>query len=179
MVRQIWFASDHHLFHRNILIFQDDEGELIRKFDNIEQHNDCILTNHNERVKDGDIVYWMGDVAITREGDDLPSLLNKFKGKRRLLPGNHDDIKKLAPLFSKVQIWRVFRDDAAGYIPFTLTHVPIDKFSIKGRFNGHGHIHQNESPTPYHINLCMEATNFCPVSFDELQETMKERLRGV
>lgn len=176
MNRQIWFASDHHLFHRNILTFLDNDGNRVRPFDTIEQHNDCILTNHNERVKDGDIVYWMGDVAVHREEDDLPSLLNKFKGKRRLIPGNHDDIKKLAPLFSKVQVWRVFRDDAQGYIPFTVTHVPIDTLSIKGRFNVHGHIHQNKEATPRHINVSMEATNFCPVSFDELQEQMKERL---
>lgn len=174
-MRKIFFASDHHLFHRNILNFTDDNGDIIRKFDNIEQHNDCILTKHNERVQDGDIVYFMGDVAFPRQEDNLGLYLSKFKGRKRLIPGNHDNIKELCKHFGKVQIWRVFKGEGIEY-PFTVTHVPIDTQSIKGLFNVHGHIHQNKSPTPRHINLSMEAINYTPVEFDELQQMMKDLL---
>jgi calcineurin-like phosphoesterase family protein len=173
-MRNIWFASDHHLFHRNILTFRDDDGKLVRKFDDIDQHNDCILTKHNEQVKENDIVYFMGDLTFSY-GDDFKSFFAKFKGRKRLLVGNHDDVKKLVPFFQKIQIWRVFKDKDIVY-PFTVTHVPIDTKSIKGFFNVHGHIHQNKSPTPSHINLSMEAINYTPVSLDELQYIMKEMM---
>lgn len=174
----IWFASDHHLFHKGILNFANDDGTLIRgaRFKTIEEHNGCILENHNSRVQDGDHVYFMGDLTFNY-GEEFLSLFAKFKGKKRLIPGNHDDIKKLAPLFKKVQIWRVFRE--LGDVPFTVSHVPIEPLSIKGKFNVHGHIHQNAEATPWHINLSMEAIDYTPVSYDELQAKLEQRWKDI
>lgn len=181
MSRNIWFSSDLHLFHRNILTFKDQFGRLTRgsKFDNIDQMNDCILTKHNERVKDGDIWYCLGDLTFSY-GDDFAQLISKFKGRKRLIPGNHDDIKKLVQYFQKVQIWRVFRDPDDAFIPFTATHVPIGPGSIKGKHNVHGHTHENLVTIPgisgindtRYINVCMEHTNYAPISFDEIQAIM-------
>jgi calcineurin-like phosphoesterase family protein len=172
----IWFTTDPHLFHRNILTFTDSNtGNLIRPgFANIEEMNDCILTCHNERVKPFDKVYWLGDIAfrITKE---FRELFHQFHGKHRLIPGNHDPIDQLVPFFEKTNIWRVFRED--GIIPFTCSHIPLHLSSVKGIFNVHGHIHQNASPTINHINICPEVSNYYPWHFDELQAEMKDRMR--
>jgi calcineurin-like phosphoesterase family protein len=174
-VRNIWFSSDLHLFHENILTFRDNNGDLVRGYlwKNATEMSEDILERHNARVKPHDIWYCLGDLTFSY-GEEFNSLFAKFHGTKRLIPGNHDNIKKLVPLFSKVQIWRIFNEP--GMVPFTLTHVPIDILSIKGQFNVHGHIHQNNPSTPMHINISMEKTDFSPVHFDELQEIMRELL---
>jgi calcineurin-like phosphoesterase family protein len=171
----IWFQTDPHLFHTNILKFTGKDGKLIRPgFENIDQMNDCILTHHNERVTAQDKVYWLGDITM-KVDDTFVEYFKKFTGKHRIIPGNHDDVKKLIPLFQKVYgVWRVFNEPDA--IVFSCTHIPIDVLSIRGHFNVHGHIHQNPSPTRHHINICPEVRDYKPTSFDELQVIMRARL---
>lgn len=146
----------------------------MRPFDNLEQMHDCMLTKHNERVKTGDIWYNLGDVTFYY-GDEFASLFAKFNGRKRLIPGNHDMIKKLVPYFQKVQMWRVFKEE--GMIPFTATHVPIDEESIKGEFNVHGHTHWNLHRNPRnYLNVCVERTDYAPRSFEDIQAEMKQRI---
>lgn len=173
----LWFQTDPHFFHKNILTFTDSEtGTLIRPgFANIEEMNNLILTNHNKRVSEEDKVYWLGDVTF-RVTPEFIAFFRQFKGKHRLVPGNHDNIIDLCKsgLFKKVQIWRTFREE--GIIPFTCSHIPLDLSSVKGIFNVHGHIHQNDPPTLNHINICPEITDYEPRSMDELQIIMRDRI---
>lgn len=174
-MKNIWFTTDPHLFHANILKFTDSNtGKLIRPgFANVTEMNECIRDRHNERVKTEDKVYWLGDVMFKVIPEHI-AFLKTFHGKHRLIPGNHDPIKELAPFFQKVSIWRVFREE--GIIPFTASHVPLDTSSVKGIFNVHGHIHQNESPSINHINICPEVSNYYPWHWDELQAEMELRI---
>ncbi|MGZ4850457.1 MAG: hypothetical protein ACXV2C_03650, partial [Candidatus Bathyarchaeia archaeon] len=174
----LWFQTDPHLFHANILKFTDDRyvsKPLIRPgFDNVDQMNDCILTNHNDVVTEQDKVYWLGDITM-KVTPEFIEFFKKFKGKHRIIFGNHDDVKGLLPLFQKAYgAWRVFRED--GIIPFTCSHIPLDVLSIRGLFNVHGHIHQNFSPTIHHINICPEVRNYMPTSMDQLQMMMQREL---
>ena len=171
----IWFQTDPHFFHSNILKFTDTaSGALIRPgFNSIQEMNELILQNHNNRVSVEDKVYWLGDITF-KVTPEFKAFFSRLNGKHRLVPGNHDPIKELAVMFPKVSIWRVFRE--AGIIPFTCSHIPLDLQSVKGIFNVHGHIHQNDSPTINHINICPEVRNYMPTSMDWLQQEMQRRI---
>ena len=41
-----------------------------------------------------------------------------------------------------------------------------DMFKVS--YNLHGHIHQNQSPTPQHINCCVEVQDYTPKSIEQL-----------
>jgi calcineurin-like phosphoesterase family protein len=177
MARDIWIISDWHLFHENILKFTSN-GKLLRPgFDNIEQMHECILDKHNQTVKKGDIVYNLGDVSMRRD-EKLVPLVNKMNGSKRLIVGNHDDIKWLAGLtiFQKVQMWRNFPEYNA-----VLSHVPIHRSSIKwyedGReiINVHGHIHANKSPYGPYVNVSCEAVDYTPVHIEAIPELYKKQ----
>lgn len=160
----IWVSSDWHLFHSNILTFKDNKGNLIRpEFSNVKEMNECILDNHNELVKPNDILYCLGDVTFNY-GEVFVNLISKFNGRKRLIVGNHDDIKKLVKLqiFQKISMWRMFTEYSC-----ILTHVPLHPSSlIKGDIkliNYHGHIHQNDSPEGNYFNVSLEKTKYKPI----------------
>ena len=82
MTRNIWVISDTHFGHANILSYSD------RPFSNVTEMDEYMVTAWNETVKDGDIVYHLGDVYFSSVGaQNLP----KLKGRKRLVLGNHDD----------------------------------------------------------------------------------------
>ena len=166
----IWVTSDTHFSHANILNFRDSNGFKVRPFDSVDEMNQTMIDNWNSVVKPGDKVYHLGDVFFGPK-DDFKSLWPKLNGSKRLIVGNHDDIKFLSSggFFQKVQMWRIFRD-----WNITMSHVPMhsscfyDYKNDKPTLNVHGHIHQNASPPgPYHC-VCVEQTNYTPVNIEEL-----------
>lgn len=80
----IWFTSDHHFFHRNILAYCSGRG-----CDSVEEMNELLVENHNARVSDSDTVYFLGDVAMGG-GSNLVHV-PRMKGRKILIPGNHDN----------------------------------------------------------------------------------------
>lgn len=175
-MRNIWFLSDHHFDHANMLKFKDDAGNPIRPFSSVEEMNEAMIERHNSVVRAGDIFYDCGDVTFK------PGLYWKIgprlNGKKRLLLGNHDDGRNFDLLkhFEKVGIWRLFKEQNIVF-----SHIPLrlDQFRQKVQFCGHGHIHQNMIDDPRYINLCVEHNDYTPVHMDQLIETMKARRESV
>jgi calcineurin-like phosphoesterase family protein len=163
-VTDIWFISDTHFSHANFLEFVDDDGERIRPFASIDEMDELMIARWNERVRDGDRVYHLGDVSFGKSR--LPSIMARLRGSKRLILGNHDEVRdyRLLEHFKKVTLWRIFKEHN-----FVCTHIPlaIDQMR-KVKFNVHGHIHQQKSPTERHINICVEQTGYAPVHLDEL-----------
>lgn len=183
MAKDIWVISDTHLFHANILKFQDARGNLIRPFDSVDEMNQCMLDNWNSVVKPGDKVYHLGDVFLG-DKEAFKKLWPKFNGSKRLIVGNHDDIRFLTSggFFKQSYMWRMLKD-----FGLLLTHVPVHSTALKRREsrvdgsidycmlkNVHGHIHQNNSPGDvypgdHYVNVCVEKTNYTPVNIEELR----------
>lgn len=178
MAKDIWVSSDLHYNHANILGFTDYRGNRVRNFDDVDEMNECILDRHNSVVKPGDLWYNLGDVFF---GDkekfkrDWP----KFNGRKRLIVGNHDDIKFLSQgnFFQKVHMWRQFPE-----YELIMSHVPLHETSLyRGKdmsapmLNVHGHIHTNPSPSNMHYNVCVEQTNYTPIHIEDLAVIARQR----
>ena len=179
MSKDIWVSSDWHLNHANFLNFTDDKGNKIRPFSNVNEMNECILDNHNSLVKKGDKFWTLGDVFF---GDKewFKSNIVKFNGSKRLIVGNHDDIKFLScgGFFQKVHMWRVWED-------MLFSHVPVHESGLMNYKNGeirvnvHGHIHNNESPPGPYLNVCVEKTNYFPINLEELRDRSRKLLKSL
>ncbi|MCR9222833.1 MAG: hypothetical protein NXH70_02090 [Hyphomonas sp.] len=167
-MRDIWLVSDTHFFHENILKFTDNDGNLIRPgFNSVEEMNEHMRDRWNSVVKPGDIVYHLGDVMMGPK-EDFQRFWPRLNGSKRLIVGNHDDIKYMAKgsFFQKIQMWRVFADHK-----LLLTHVPIHESSMMrpGMTNVHGHTHQNGSPPGPYKSVCVEMLDdYTPVHIDEV-----------
>ncbi len=182
MSRDIWVISDTHLGHENILKFKDSKtGNPVRGhlFSNVDEMDEHILEKWNSVVKQGDIVYHLGDVFIG-DKERFKKMWPKFKGSKRLIVGNHDDIKFLSSggFFQKVQMWRMFPE-----FGLMMSHVPLHESNLlrlidrsgvypddcETLLNCHGHIHQNESPEGPYRNLSVEEIDYTPVNIEELR----------
>lgn len=164
MTSNIFIVSDTHFGHENILNFTDNSGNKIRSFYDIHHMNELMVENWNKTVNDGDIVYHLGDVYFGKGHEVLPRL----KGRKRLIVGNHDNPKSehILKHFQKVMVWRMFPE-----FNFVLSHVPLhhSTFEYKNLKNVHGHIHQNIIDDPRYINVCVEHTNYTPISIEEIK----------
>lgn len=184
MGKDIWLISDTHFGHESILNFRDGgpEGPLIRGslFNTVEEMDEHMIDQWNKTVKPGDKVYHLGDLFF---GDKERFLKNfkRLKGTKRLIVGNHDDIKWIAQkeLFQKIMMWRMFPE-----FGLLLTHVPIhDTVIFEGRFrnfpdsplNVHGHIHQNPSPSDKHKCVCVEQIDYTPIHIEDVRDGRKNR----
>jgi len=161
MSRNIWVISDTHFGHANIVEYSN------RPFSNVEEMDEFMVTAWNETVKDGDIVYHLGDVYFGNKGAEN---LQKLKGRKRLILGNHDTGKdtKLTSVFQKISVWRMFPE-----FGLLLSHVPIHVGSLfhkKGNLtNVHGHIHENKIDDDRYRCVCVEHTQYRPINIEELR----------
>ena len=166
----IFVISDTHFNHDLILTFKDYIGKPVRDFDSVEQMNECMLDNWNDTVGPNDTVIHCGDVLFGMDKVEwLEANFAKLPGKKRLVLGNHDNVKHLAPFFKDIQLWI---DSVPGII---FTHTPLHTSTLaeKHRWNGqmlnaHGHIHSNPSPEGPYKCVCVEQINFTPISVEEL-----------
>jgi calcineurin-like phosphoesterase family protein len=79
---KIWFTSDQHYGHPNSIAHSE------RPFADIEEMNQGLILRHNELVSDDDTVYMVGDFSLAMRWVD--SIAPQLKGKKKLIPGNHD-----------------------------------------------------------------------------------------
>jgi calcineurin-like phosphoesterase family protein len=171
----IWFISDHHFFHENILKFVGDDGARIRpEFATVDEMNWHMVDRWNSVVKPQDKVWHLGDVAFktTEKSGELDSLLQKLNGHKRMLAGNHDNLKSPVLLrhFEKIELWKGFKDEG-----FTCSHIPLRLDSLRdGTVNVHGHIHQNLMREPGYVNVCVEVRNYTPVHMDEIIQEVRK-----
>lgn len=196
-MRKIFFLSDHHFNHENVIRFKGNDGKLIRPgFKNIQEMNECLLDLHNQVVKPKDKFYFGGDV-----GRNFADIVKKMNGHKRLILGNHDD--KMKPeekaCFEKILMWRTFTDQSRK-VPFVLSHAPMhpDSFLFRaytrnqetfGLFgekkricrNVHGHLHEKTVNKWFglvrdnrYFNISAEQLFYVPIEIEELMERMSK-----
>jgi len=180
MKRTIWFISDTHFNHKNILNFKKEDGSCVREgFSSVEEMNQCMVDNWNESVKDQDIIYHLGDVCFGGKAK-TEAILSKLNGRKRLIMGNHDclDVRFYRNYFQKIMSWRTFDKDVTGCDKtFVACHYPLHKSSFEKRDRGirfcvHGHTHTQNVDENGYINVCVEQTGYKPVAMDELLDKM-------
>ncbi len=168
----IFFCSDHHFYHQNILTFKRDDGTPLREFQDVNHMNEIMVQRHNERVRPNDKVYFLGDVTMSRNARGL-EILGRMNGEKVLIKGNHD--------LCKPQQYLQYFKDIRGSHQFDgmiLTHIPIHQDSLaRWGLNVHGHLHYqvvrlplSQIPDRRYYNVSMERINYTPVSLEEVKK---------
>ena len=156
----------------------DSNNREIRKYNitDVEDMNEQMIANWNSVVKPGDKVYHLGDVLFgTRKQEWMNANFPRLNGQKRLIVGNHDNIKFHAAggWWGKIDLWRMFPE-----FGLLLTHVPVHnstlaenhRFGEGSMVNVHGHIHSNPSPEGPFKCVCVEQINFTPIHIDEVRK---------
>jgi calcineurin-like phosphoesterase family protein len=86
----IFYTSDQHFGHANILKFEDAarRGEFGQRFYSVEQMDEYLISVWNQSIQFGDIVYCIGDMSYKQSS--LQRVLPRLHGHKILIVGNHD-----------------------------------------------------------------------------------------
>jgi calcineurin-like phosphoesterase family protein len=126
---KIWFTSDTHFSHKNIIKY------CKRPFGGIDHMNMILIQNWNEVVGPDDLVWHLGDVAMGNRRH-IPGYREKLNGRIHLVQGNHDYGKQLS-CFDEVHKSAVIELDG---IKVELVHEPR-KVQGLGDVAFAGHVH--------------------------------------
>ena len=161
--RRTWIWSDLHLGDRSISEAWD------RPFRSVRHMNRALLAEWRRRVRPGEAIICLGDVAHAdawRDDSRLRLDVAGCPGARELILGNHD-------LFARTELTAAgFDRQHAGAVCDTdpvlvLTHSPLRRVP-PNTVNVHGHLHGAAGPTRRHRNLSVERTGYGPVRLEEV-----------
>lgn len=162
---RVRFISDLHLGHQAICKFS---GEFRGGCTTTDEHDLWLVEQWNSVVTKNDLVYVLGDVCFDKA---KLHLLKKMKGSKHLILGNHDkfSLEVYAQYFNKIHGFDKYKNKA------WLSHSPIHPNELRGKWNVHGHVHQNIVDDLRYISVCVEAVSGKPISWDDLLILMEER----
>ncbi len=174
---EIFFTSDHHFGHENIIRFCN------RPFSDAREMNQEMIKRWNEKVRPKDIVYHLGDFALTHK-EKLEAILDQLNGKIHLIAGNHEGAAmQLKSRFSWVKEYYELKvkdsDCSNGVQRIILFHYAMRTWRGQSRGNWHlyGHSHANlpDWEDQYCFDIGVDAHDFYPLSYAEVKEIMQRK----
>ena len=169
---EIWFTSDQHYGHENIIKFCN------RPFQNTEEMKETLIENHNKVVKPGDRVYHLGDIFWrTTSDNEALEILTRLQGEHYYIRGNHEEVLKRSKAVRDSFIW--IRDtenlSVGNYPKIWLAHYAhrVWNGSHKGAYHLFGHTHA-ELPNvgSLSFDVGVDAQNFSPISLEQVHQKM-------
>jgi len=173
----IWFTSDWHLDHANIVRLCN------RPFINVREMNETIINNYNAVVKDDDVVYNLGDVSYKCSYGYLEELVGRLNGNMIVIAGNHDNIQYLKKLLNKKLIKGLaeVQELKIDGKHIWLSHYPHRswKKSFHGSYHLFAHTHGKMAPYGLSFDVGVDSWDFKPISFEQVEEKMCELRRDI
>ena len=176
-----FFTSDQHWHHANILKFTGKDGNLIRpNFSDLDEMNAYMIDQWNSVVKKNDKVYHLGDVIMKTGAWAFEDIIPKLNGNITLIRGNHDKAKASLYLrfFKDIRSEIHLKTKEGDMVIFTHRPIFLSDNEFKNReyhvFNVHGHIHEKTLEDSRYINVSVEQTEYKPVSWEQIQEDIKQ-----
>lgn len=144
----IWFTSDLHFNHKNILRFCPT-----RLGDDVGAMNEAIIAQWNSQVAKGDTVYHLGDFLFGNRNSynsAFCDIVNKLKGNIKFIYGNHDTYMqqvKVDTSLERVEFLGNYHEREFSVnqekVFLVMCHYPFASWNRKsyGSINLHGHCH--------------------------------------
>lgn len=154
--QKLWFTSDTHYNHSNIVsaTTQWTDPVTCREFTSLEQMNNTLVNNINEKVEQDDILFHLGDWSFGGF-EQIQKFRNQIICKNvHIITGNHDhhierNKEGIQSIFSSVNKYLELTVKWDGGIlwsdekSFVLMHYPIASWNnmARGAIHLHGHVH--------------------------------------
>lgn len=138
-----FITSDLHFGHKNIIQYEN------RPFKDVQEMDQELIKMWNEKVKDDDLVYILGDFSFY-DGEGTNNILKQLKGRKILIIGNHDnkflkDKKFNKELFEEIAYRKSIRRNKTKIY---MSHFPMADWNNREQgsilFYGHLHTIKNE-----------------------------------
>lgn len=159
----VWFTADTHFGHKRII-------ELAKRpFDSVEMMDEGMIATWNHWVAPTDTVYHLGDFAFA----DHNGYLERLKGHKRLIIGNHDHSNRIKKAQGWENIAHIEYVTIDGQL-LVLFHyaMRVWRNSGHGALHFYGHSHNNLEGDAQSCDVGVDSWNFRPVAL----ESIKQRL---
>lgn len=135
----IWFTSDLHFGHRNILKFCAES----RPFADTDEMDTKIIDRINESVMPNHDFYILGDFSFHRDQAKNQELFDRINGRKHLIIGNHDDKEIFGLGWESVSHLKEIRHNDQKIV---LCHYPMEHWnkSHRGSLHLYGHVHSQK-----------------------------------
>lgn len=188
--QKVFFTSDTHFGHKNILKFCN------RPFENIKQHNEALVQYWNETVGPNDIIFHLGDFFWFNSRTETLKLIKQLNGQIYVVPGNHDTINQFEYCLRDLPNFHLISDVACVFltnydsnqpgksIEIYLSHFVLSTWSHRDRkaINLFGHIHSGplanvdfDDDIPlrsYQYDVGCDNNNYRPIEIREILKIM-------
>ena len=165
----IFFTSDLHFNHKNILKFQPEQ----RQVSDIADMNETIVRNWNKQVANTDTVYILGDIALGSK-TKTKALLARLNGIKHLVLGNHDQNVPM-DAFASVSTYLEVTINGTFVVMF---HYPIARWNKQqyGALHLFGHCHGSYTPEGRSMDVGIDSrTDMCLWSWQEVKELLENK----
>lgn len=183
----LFFTSDTHFGHEAIITMCN------RPFSSVEEMNETMIKNWNDKVKEDDIIFHLGDFALGG-ANVWNQVLSKLNGHKILILGNHE--------------MKNFRENYKTYFDEIL---PQAQLQIEGRslYLNHypflcyggtyrkeedrvwqlfGHVHSRKNDTgkdawrltylfPSQYDVGVDNNDFTPLSWNEVKDIIDKQIK--
>jgi len=167
----VWFTSDLHFGHDNMVDFRNELGVYNYKFGSTADMDGRIIDLWNSTVRERDTVWVLGDVAWNVEG---LRLYDKLNGSKHLVMGNHDSHRLSNDAFHD---YFATVNGLVKKYKSIMSHCPVHPQEMDVRswtINIHGHIHHKDrcidDPRYFNVNIDIQRRL---VPLDEIKERIK------
>lgn len=176
---KLYFSSDHHFHHKNIIEFCNRPWGDSRTMD------EAMIVLWNQTVPPDGIVFYAGDFIFTGNLLYVEELVKRLNGTIHLIYGNHDYQNKLDRTVAKeifdnrtydvVELTVKDESLSAKHINFFISHYP-HMYWHRGSYHLYGHVHGGPESTanekvPFHFmryDIGVDNNNYKPISYFEL-----------
>ncbi|MCS4092608.1 hypothetical protein [Rhizobium sp. BK176] len=172
-----FYSADLHLGHHGIL----KHCPVTRPFDSVEEMDAAIVRRINDRVSASDILYIVGDFAISSDPEYVRHLFHQIRSRKVLIVGNHD-------LDRKGRVRKILVDLPWDQPPTAALETHDDSCRIylhhygcrtwpaahHGSYHLFGHSHGNLPPLGRSRDVGIDCPDmhFAPATFRELKESL-------
>lgn len=144
---KIFFTSDLHFYHRNIVQYTNRGVDTTQ-----ESHDEWLISLWNKQVTNQDTVYQLGDFCFNRKKiEDFQKITNRLNGNIICIKGNHCDrdvLKKSGKEWYDLKSkWFTLPSGEKQYIVMCHYALEIWERQHHGAFHLFGHSHGSFQPT--------------------------------
>ena len=171
------FTADSHFGHQLMIAKReqpDGSVERLRLFDTIEEHDEHLIQNWNRVTAKTDTVYFLGDFSYPRVAiERRRKIFDRLKGKKIVLPGNHDDEDTLALPWDGILQGPIHFRDGNGQVVICM-HWPLAEWDgwHSGAVHLHGHTHGNRVSSRRRFDVGVDNAGSYPITWSEIRDRM-------
>lgn len=171
-----YFISDTHVGHAGMM---SERMGRPRPFRSVEEMDEALVANWNNRIRATDRVFHLGDFAYGCSLAHARSVFDRLNGHRTLVRGNHEARgEKLAWEGGIHDVLRLSVQDRGMPQPVDLwlshyAHLSWPDLH-RGRIHLYGHSHGSIPPTSRSCDAGVDCWDFRPVTIPEIQELLAD-----